>query len=107
VHIKVSDNPRLTWENWMRAHGMTFNRDYGPVFDAAHVAGQYIMHGRGVLLSDPKLFEQEIAAGQLKAPFPDLTRHTGYGYYLVCRSEDMNHLGIQRLRDWLVLQFAD
>ena len=107
VHIKVAGGPHLTWDNWLRAHGMNFNTHSGSVFDTAHLAGQYVMSGRGVFLSDLKLFENEIATGQLTAPFPELTRQSGYGYYLVCRPEDMNHLGIQRLRDWLVRQFAD
>ena len=106
VNIRVASDMYLTWENWLRWNEMPINSHSGSVFDTAHLAASYAMNGRGVFLSDPVLFERQIKEGRLVAPLPQLTRKSGYGYYLQCRPEDMNHPAIQRLRDWLIEEFS-
>ncbi len=106
IHIRVPGGPHLTWTKWLLSQKLSVKPGQGLVFDTAHLAAQYVKSGRGVLLSDPKLFSEQIESGELAVPFPDMTLASGYGYYLMCRGDDLQNTGISRLRDWIIRQFV-
>jgi len=71
LHVKVDGHPRhFFWEMLARAIGQPdLAVDRGLVFDTQQLAVQYAMLGDGLVLADPLLFADEIAAGHLVRPF--------------------------------------
>lgn len=105
IHNKLGDNGNLTWENWFNENGMVLKNDARElVFDTAILAAQYAMSGQGLVLTDLTMFQSEIDAGKLYAPF-DLKVKSGYGYYLVQKRQE-NAAAVQLFANWIMRRFG-
>jgi len=108
VHVRIPDQPRHhIWLQLARQVGIgqTSLVDRGIVFDTAVLAVQYILSGEGIALVDPNLFEEDLRAGRLVAPF-DVRLDDGYGYYLVTHPEDLSDTAVAVFRSWLIERFG-
>lgn len=107
LHVKLDGLPRChLWERFVRQQGLRgIDVDRGLVFDTAILAAQYALSGEGVALLDPLLFEHEIAAGRLVAPF-DAWLEDGWGYRLITHPDDLGDSAIALFRSWLIARFA-
>lgn len=107
LHVKLDGLPRChLWERFVRQQGLRgIDVDRGLVFDTAILAAQYALSGEGVALLDPLLFEHEISAGRLVAPF-DAWLEDGWGYRLITHPDDLGDSAIALFRSWLIARFA-
>ena len=111
LHVKLDGQPRgLLWANFMRQCGVGEGAgrvpDRGLAFDTAISAVQYAMSGGGVALADADMFEDEIKAGRLVAPY-DYLFEEGYGYYLKIHAEDLSDPVVSLFRSWLIGRFQE
>ncbi len=105
LHVKLDGQPRgLLWANFLRQCGVQADSDKGLAFDTALSAVQYAMGGGGVALADLDMFEDEIRAGRLVAPY-DYVFEEGYGYYLKIHAEDLADPVVSLFRSWLIGRF--
>lgn len=109
LHVKLDGQPRgLLWANFLRQCGVTEGAERSPdrglAFDTAISAVQYAMSGGGVALADVDMFEDEIQAGRLVAPY-DFLFEEGYGYYLKIHAEDLSDPVVSLFRSWLIGRF--
>ena len=106
LHVRLGGRAHdHMWELMTRAAGRPdLAVDRGLVFDTAQLAVQYALSGEGLALVDPMLFQDDLAAGRLVAPF-DLRLASGYGYYLVTAPEDLDE-AVVLFRSWLIRRFA-
>jgi DNA-binding transcriptional LysR family regulator len=105
LHVKLDGQPRgLLWANFLRQCGVAADTDRGLAFDTAMSAVQYAMSGGGVALADVDMFEDELRAGRLVAPF-DQVFEEGYGYYLKIHAEDLSDPAVSLFRSWLISRF--
>lgn len=107
LHVRLEGLGRHhLWERFARQQGLRdLDVGRGLVFDTAILAAQYALSGEGVALLDPFLFEDEIAAGRLLAPF-DAWLEDGWGYWLVTHPDDLGDGAIALFRSWLIARFA-
>lgn len=105
IHTKLGDNGNLTWENWFNESGMAMDNDARElIFDTATLAVQYAMSGHGLVLTDFTMFQAELDAGKLYAPF-DLKVKSGFGYYLVQKRAG-NSAAVQLFANWITRRFG-
>ena len=105
LHVKLDGQPRgLLWANFLRQCGANADSDKGLAFDTALSAVQYAMNGGGVALADVDMFEDELRAGRLVAPY-DQVFEEGYGYYLKIHAEDLADPAVSLFRSWLISRF--
>ena len=106
LHVRLGGRPHgHMWRLMARAAGRPdLAVDGGLVFDTAQLAVQYALAGDGLALVDPVLFEGDLAAGRLVAPF-ETRLASGYGYYLVTAPEDLDE-AVALFRSWLIRRFA-
>jgi DNA-binding transcriptional LysR family regulator len=109
LHVKLDGQPRaLLWANFLRQCGAADSADRGAerglAFDTAISAVNYAMSGGGVALADIDMFEDEIKAGRLVAPY-DSVFEEGYGYYLKIHAEDLADPVVSLFRSWLIGRF--
>lgn len=57
------------WSSWFEAAGAPLPRLTGAVFDSSSLMVEAAMMGLGVALAPPSMFERQLAAGRLAAPF--------------------------------------
>ncbi len=106
LHVKLDGEPRhRMWQMLVGEAGLRLDVERGLVFDTSALAAQYALSGAGVALLDRRLFEAEIAAGRLVAPF-ERNLESGYGYYITLHSEDLADPAIARFREWMLRRFA-
>ena len=107
LHMKIENRPRhFFWEMLARSIGRPdMSVDRGLVFDTQQLAVQYAMSGDGLALADPLLFQEDIKAGRLAAPF-DIALEEGYGYYLTTHPEDLSNEAVALFRSWLIARFS-
>lgn len=108
VHVRIPDQPRHhAWMQLARQLGIGQASvvDRGIQFDTATLAVQYVLSGEGVALVDPLLFEEDLRAGRLVAPF-DVRLDDGYGYYLITHPEDLSDTAVAVFRSWLIERFG-
>lgn len=100
------DGRRHDWADWLAAagHAELTPRD-NLVFDELSVANQAAIAGVGLAMVQKAYFQNEIAAGQLVAPF-DTVLHRDRGYYLTVTRERRNADHVAVFRDWLTEQLA-
>ena len=90
------------WEQWFALAGVKKVRNArGPVYSHGSMAIEAAIHGEGVALGRSALVADDIAAGRLVAPFPQIQLDAGRAYYLVYREDNRNHPKVCALRDWL------
>jgi LysR family glycine cleavage system transcriptional activator len=109
LHVKLDGQPRgLLWANFLRqcgfAEGAWRGAERGLAFDTALSAVQYAMSGGGVALADLDMFQDEIDAGRLVRPYPQVFEE-GYGYYLKIHAEDLADPVVSLFRSWLISRF--
>jgi LysR family glycine cleavage system transcriptional activator len=93
------------WQMWLAATGVhDVETSRGVWFSQMSIAIQAAVQGQGVALTTRAIAADELAAGRLVAPF-DLSFHTPYGYYFLCRPERTS-AKIAAFRDWLVAEAA-
>jgi LysR family glycine cleavage system transcriptional activator len=59
------------------------------------------IRGEGVALGRSVLVAEDLAAGRLVAPFPQIRLKAERGYDLVYRAGDRDHPKVCAVRDWL------
>lgn len=90
------------WSQWFALAGLGRKRPpRGPTFSHGSMAVEAAIRGEGVALARSTLVADDIAAGRLVAPFPDLRLKAERGYDLVFRVGERDHPKIQALRLWL------
>lgn len=96
------DRMWANWEQWFAMSGVTKTRARrGPAYSHGSMAIEAAIRGEGVALGRSALVGDDIAAGRLLAPFPDLTLAVERGYDLICRPERRNDPTLCSLREWL------
>jgi len=66
--------------------------------------GHAAMAGQGFALLTPLLWKGDVAAGRLKAPFPDRISARNWHYWLVVPTERRLVPKIKRFREWLITE---
>ncbi|KPF76408.1 LysR family transcriptional regulator [alpha proteobacterium AAP81b] len=104
--------PRLNpdddwWQLWFDAAGLpaASPRRGGLQLDSQVVEGAAALAGQGLALLNPRMWERELAAGTLVAPFA-ITATTGASFWLVCPERRRNVPKIRHFRDWLLIEAA-
>ncbi len=106
LHVKLEGQPRgLLWTNFAHQSGLPLDTDRGLAFDTAISAVQFARSGAGVALADVDMFKQELASGELVAPY-DVSFEDGYGYYLKFHAEDLADPVISTFRSWTIARFS-
>ncbi|MDR5783659.1 LysR substrate-binding domain-containing protein [Caballeronia sp. LZ065] len=96
------DRMLANWERWFAlADDGTVRSGRGPVYSHGSMAIEAAIRGEGVALGRSALVADDIAAGRLVAPLPDIRLIAERGYDLVCRTGNRDHPKVCALRDWL------
>ena len=100
------DGRRHDWADWLAAagHPELVAHD-NLVFDELSVANQAAIAGVGLAMVQKAYFQNEIANGQLVAPFETVLRRDR-GYYLTVSRERRNAEHVTIFRDWLIEQLG-
>lgn len=95
------------WQCWFEAAGVTSpqQRRPGLRLDSQTLEGAAAIAGHGLAILDPQLWERELRAGWLVAPFP-IAAPTGHHYWFVCPEARRNVRKIKLFRDWLLAEVA-
>ena len=106
LHVKLEGEPRgLLWAMFAQQCGLPIDTDRGLAFDTALSSVQFARSGAGIALADIDMFAQELAAGDLVAPY-DTVFEDGYGYYLKFHPEDLADPVIATFRTWTIARFS-
>lgn len=102
--------PRLTaddpwWLMWFQAAGLAVPdaAPQGLRLDSQATEGIVALAGQGIAMMEPRMWPQEIAQGQLVAPFP-ITARLQQCYWLVCPAARRNSRKLRLFRDWLLAE---
>ncbi|MDC0711715.1 transcriptional regulator GcvA [Stigmatella sp. ncwal1] len=96
------DRMLANWEQWFALAGVDRARSgRGPAYSHGSMAIDAAIRGEGVALGRSALVADDIAAGRLIAPFPQLRLKAERGYELVYRTGNRDHPKVGALRDWL------
>lgn len=102
--------PRLTaddpwWLLWFQAAGLTVPdaTPQGLRLDSQATEGVVALAGQGIAVMDPRMWRQEIAQGQLVAPFQIKASLQGC-YWFVCPAARRNSRKIRLFREWLLAE---
>lgn len=103
----LADHPSFpTWGTWLAKAGVPDEPPKGGLhFSTSITAIQAAIDGHGVVLGRSLTIQQEIAAGRMVTPFPEIEGQ-GWGYYLVYPAEALNTRKVAAFRDWLMQQFS-
>ena len=90
------------WQQWFAMAGLSKKRiPSGPNHSHGSVAVEAAIRGEGVAVARSTLVADDIAAGRLVAPFPELRLQAERGYDLVYRIGERDNPKIATLRGWL------
>ncbi|MFD2261958.1 transcriptional regulator GcvA [Lacibacterium aquatile] len=90
------------WRDWLKLAGLPALAHFrDQIFDTEDFSIQAAASGRGVAIANLPLIEEDLSAGRLIAPFPDLKLATGNDYFLAYPAERANLPKIAAFRDWL------
>ena len=96
------DRMLANWEQWFALAGVHKARSgRGPAYSHGSMAIEAAIRGEGVALGRSALVADDIAAGRLVAPFPQVRLKAERGYDLVYRNGDRDHPKVRAVRDWL------
>lgn len=103
--INPSDDWWLQWfaDNGVPADDGVFRRP-GVRLDSQADEGHAAMAGQGFALLTPLLWKGDVAAGRLRAPFPDRISTRGWAYWLAYPTERRSIPKVKRFREWLVAE---
>lgn len=94
------------WRKWLAAAGVgEVDPEQGQTFSTEDMAVRAAAGGHGVAIGDLTLIAEELAAGQLVAPF-DLVLSGDSGYYFLCSPARAAEPKIALFRDWLLAEAA-
>jgi LysR family glycine cleavage system transcriptional activator len=95
------------WEKWFALTGHTVPPGIarGPQLDTRQIMGRAAIEGQGVALLVPEFFSDEIVAGRLVQPFPQLLFTSVH--YCLAYAKSRQHLPkIQAFRSWILGELA-
>jgi len=95
------DRMLANWEQWFAMAGIDRARGRGPAYSHGSMAIEAAIRGEGVALGRSALIAEDLTAGRLVAPFPQLRLKAERGYDLVYRPSDRDHPKLRAVRDWL------
>lgn len=96
------DRMLANWEQWFALAGVDRTRSgRGPAYSHGSMAIEAAIRGEGVALGRSALVTDDITAGRLVAPFPQVRLKAERGYDLVYRNGNQNHPKVQAVREWL------
>jgi LysR family glycine cleavage system transcriptional activator len=94
------------WQQWFADNGVAADeqalRRPGVRLDNQANEGHAAMAGQGFALLTPFLWQGDVAAGRLAAPFPGRISMRGWAYWLVIPPERRMVPKIKRFREWLL-----
>src|SRR3546814_11135332 len=88
-------------ERWLAAAGVAGTRSRGPTLSHGSLTIEAALRGEGVALGRSVLVAEDVAAGRLVEPFPQIRLPAGRGYDLVHRPGEEDDPRILALREWL------
>ncbi len=90
------------WEQWLALAGLSGVRsDRGTAYSHGSLAIEAAIRGEGVALGRSVIVADDIAAGRLVAPFPQLRLESERGHDLVYRIGSRDDPKVRAVRDWL------
>ncbi|WP_206412944.1 LysR substrate-binding domain-containing protein [Nitratireductor soli] len=95
------DSALPNWERWFAAAGVAGARSRGPTLSHGSLTIEAALRGEGIALGRSILVAEDIAAGRLVEPFPQIRLPVGRRYDLVHRPGEKDDPRIAALRDWL------
>ncbi|MDZ5458489.1 LysR substrate-binding domain-containing protein [Azohydromonas lata] len=97
------DRMLADWAQWLARAGVerSHRARQGPAYSHGSMAVEAAIRGEGVALGRSSLVSDDLAAGRLGAPFPDVRLQAERGYDLVYRVGAGNDPKIAVLRAWL------
>lgn len=96
------DGMLANWEQWLALAGIKGIRsDRGSAYSHGSLAIEAAIRGEGVALGRSVIVADDIAAGRLIAPFPDICLKSERGHDLVYRIGSRDDPKVCALRDWL------
>jgi LysR family glycine cleavage system transcriptional activator len=96
------DSALPNWERWFAAAGVAGARGRGPTLSHGSLTIEAALRGEGVALGRSVLVAEDVAAGRLVEPFPQIRLPAGRGYDLVYRPGEEDDALIATLRTWLI-----
>jgi len=90
------------WEMWFAAAGLAGPRGRGLTFSHGSLTIEAAIRGEGVALGRSVLVAEDIAAGRLVEPFPEIRLPAERGYDLVYRPGNEGDPKLSVLRDWIL-----
>lgn len=107
LHIRTDDQKYHNWEVWSQAAGLDdSNIRHGLTFDSSFSAVRCTLDGGGIVATDKRLYQKELNAGDLVAPF-ELSCASGFGYYMSYKSDDFSDAAVQLFRNWIIERFLN
>lgn len=100
------DSSLPNWERWFAAAGVAGVRARGPILSHGSLTIEAALRGEGAALGRSVLVAEDVAAGRLVEPFPQVRLPAGRGYDLVHRANEENDPRIAALRSWLKEEVA-
>lgn len=100
---------RRDWAHWLSHFGVKgVDASSGPTFPNLDMAARAAVMGSGVVMADLALCREELRAGTLVLPFPEMTCVTPQGgYVLIGRRERWDKPHLRAFRDWAASTCAD
>ncbi len=91
------------WRVWLESAGLPFFEAlrHGAVFDAMDPAMQAAAAGMGATVADRMLCAEDVAAGRLVLPFPEIEASSG-SYWFVCPEAMQDRPAVAAFRAWLL-----
>jgi LysR family glycine cleavage system transcriptional activator len=102
-HVLLHDDARDAWPRWIDAQGLGgVDGRHGTELSDSSMLVEAAVRGHGVALARFSLAMDDLAAGRLITPFPDVPpMATGLAYYVVAPKENLSRAPVVRFRDWL------
>jgi LysR family glycine cleavage system transcriptional activator len=96
------DRLQANWEQWFALAGVDRVRSgRGPAYSHGSMAIEAAIRGEGLATGRSALVADDVAAGRLVAPFPQIQLKAERGYDLVYRNGNRDHPKVRVLCDWL------
>lgn len=95
-------DPQASWARWKQAHGpASLDARKGPRFASSDLVLRAAAQGQGVALARHQLAREDVDAGVLIRPFPELCVPIGTAYWLVMSARATPSPAAGTVMDWL------
>jgi len=103
-HVLLRDDEPDAWPRWIALHGTRgVDGTRGPMLDDSSMLVEAAVRGQGVALARWSLVIDDLAAGKLILPFPEVRpMPTGRAYWLAAPRDRLQRAGVAAFRDWIV-----